>query len=357
MSTNYLCKSLEVNNFRAFKKLKLPNFKRINILGGFNGVGKSTILETIFLALDVNNSGALPKAYAWRQVPITEKSDLNFVFNDRQNNASIKAQLQVGSVDLHISKQTVPQQIISNVSTTIQKSIPDITSTPSIDPEGIRLRTLVDGRERIITYIMLTAGGIAGAMEKLETTPIPPSVLLGAMVKSTSEETAQRLSSVIRGERMSSLLEPLKVIQPDLESFTILQTIAGPSVYASIGGKLTPINILGDGFITLFSVILAISNSKNGIVLLDEVDTSIHYSVTSSAWEAISKAANSENCQIFATSHSREGIINAAHGISKAGREKDFQYIRVEKHPDEHVGIGYSMSELKSAEEFNFEFR
>ncbi len=356
MSTNYLCKSLEVDNFRAYKKLKIPKFKRINIIGGFNGVGKSTILETIFLVLDINNSGALAKPYSWRQVPITETGDLSFLFNDREDNARIRAQLEIGLFDVSLSKQTVPQQIISTITATIQRSMPDITSA-SIDQNGICLKASVDGREKIRSYMMFTANGIAGAMEKVEATTIPASIILGAMVKSTSEEIAQRLSSVIRAGRMGSLLDPLRMIQPNLESFTILQTIAGPMVYATIDGKLTPINILGDGFVTLFSVILAISNSKNGIVLLDEVDTSIHYSVTASAWEAISKAANSENCQIFATSHSKEGIINAASGICKAGREKDFQFIRIERHGEEHRSVTYDINELKAAEEFNFEFR
>lgn len=41
---------LEIENFRGFEHLELKNFKRINILVGDNGTGKTTFLEALFLA-------------------------------------------------------------------------------------------------------------------------------------------------------------------------------------------------------------------------------------------------------------------------------------------------------------------
>ena len=39
---------LELTNFRKFKKLKLDNFSSINVIIGKNGVGKTSIIESIY---------------------------------------------------------------------------------------------------------------------------------------------------------------------------------------------------------------------------------------------------------------------------------------------------------------------
>ena len=48
--------SLELTNFRKFKKLKLENFKLINVIIGKNGVGKTSIIESIYF-------GSLAKSF------------------------------------------------------------------------------------------------------------------------------------------------------------------------------------------------------------------------------------------------------------------------------------------------------
>ena len=41
--------NLELTNFRNYKKFKLENLEQINIIIGNNGVGKTTILESIYV--------------------------------------------------------------------------------------------------------------------------------------------------------------------------------------------------------------------------------------------------------------------------------------------------------------------
>ena len=42
--------SLEVENFRGFRKIELSDLRRINIIVGDNSSGKTAFLEAIFLA-------------------------------------------------------------------------------------------------------------------------------------------------------------------------------------------------------------------------------------------------------------------------------------------------------------------
>ncbi len=61
MATDFYFHSLRINNFRAFDELNIESLRRINILGGFNGVGKTALLEALFFALDRRNPVALIK--------------------------------------------------------------------------------------------------------------------------------------------------------------------------------------------------------------------------------------------------------------------------------------------------------
>ncbi|HEY4033525.1 MAG TPA: AAA family ATPase [Ktedonobacteraceae bacterium] len=99
----------------------------------------------------------------------------------------------------------------------------------------------------------------------------------------------------------------------------------------------------------LLSIILAIATAKNGVVLIDEVDTGIHHSRMPKIWEGICKAARAFNCQVFATTHSYE-CLQAAHiGIAQANMDRDFRYIRLDRHEQETVAKTYTYEVLGAA--------
>jgi AAA15 family ATPase/GTPase len=44
-----MIKDIEINNFRCFERLKVFGCKRINLISGKNNVGKTALLEAIFI--------------------------------------------------------------------------------------------------------------------------------------------------------------------------------------------------------------------------------------------------------------------------------------------------------------------
>lgn len=51
-------KSFKVKNFRCFEDLELENIQRVNLIAGLNNVGKTALLEALFL----HAGGANPSA-------------------------------------------------------------------------------------------------------------------------------------------------------------------------------------------------------------------------------------------------------------------------------------------------------
>ena len=58
MTPSLALDSIEINNFRALRHLKLENLSRVNLIVGKNNVGKTTVLEAIW----VYAQGGAPKA-------------------------------------------------------------------------------------------------------------------------------------------------------------------------------------------------------------------------------------------------------------------------------------------------------
>jgi AAA15 family ATPase/GTPase len=56
----------------------------------------------------------------------------------------------------------------------------------------------------------------------------------------------------------------------------------------------------------MLGLALAIVNAKNGVLLVDEIDTGLHYTVMSDMWKMIWKTAKRLNVQVFATTNSND---------------------------------------------------
>lgn len=355
MPTSYQYRTIEIDNFRSFKKLTLQKLKRINIFGGFNGVGKSSLLETIFFTMDISNPVAVLKPYIWRNA-VAREDDLFYLLNDRESEAKIKTTGMRGNVQTRVSKQITPGEAITARNSSVNSSSGVMRTLEAHGKYGL----LIEGEwksEKVRNFIFPDSDGYAASALSTTNPQLPQAVILRSGINTSPVESATRLTRLIRAKRLSSIIDPLKMFQEDLSGFTILQYGNDQAIYATIKDDLVPVNMLGDGFKTLFDVILAIGIARDGCVLLDEVDASFHYSIVSKAWEVISISAAAENCQIFATSHSRETILSAAQGIADAGRDKDFTYSRLSKVNGNHVITSYDTPELSASEEFNIEFR
>ncbi len=58
----------------------------------------------------------------------------------------------------------------------------------------------------------------------------------------------------------------------------------------------------------LLGIILALVNTKDGILLIDEIESGLHYSVQPDMWRLIFETAAKLNVQAFATTHSWDCI-------------------------------------------------
>ena len=116
-----------------------------------------------------------------------------------------------------------------------------------------------------------------------------------------------------------------------------------------------PLKSLGDGAVRLFSAALALANSRNGFLLIDEAENGIHYSVQRNFWRMVLRSAHKDNVQVLATTHSWDCV----RGFAQAAAAEDAEgvLVRLDRDGEEMRAVEYSEAELETAAEQGIEVR
>jgi AAA15 family ATPase/GTPase len=173
---------------------------------------------------------------------------------------------------------------------------------------------------------------------------------------SVSEEAKYYGNLLVRREE-KVILEVLRLIEPRIDRIETIVVADKAILHGDIGiGRLIPLAFLGDGMARLTDLILYIANARNGVVLVDEIENGLHYSVMPKIWRAIGDAADHFNTQIFATTHSFE-CIKAAHIGLMESKYYDFCLHRLERVKGTIEAVTYGQENLESAIEEGLEVR
>jgi AAA15 family ATPase/GTPase len=170
-------------------------------------------------------------------------------------------------------------------------------------------------------------------------------------------EDAERFGKLDIVGKQDEVIKFLRIIEPNLTALSSVSMGNISMIHGDIGLKRKiPVSYMGEGVSKLLSIILAIANAKDGIVLIDEFENGLHYSVMQKIWEGIGRAAREFNCQVIATTHSYECLEAAYIGLSDDLKE-DFTYLRLDRIADETKPKIFDFDMLKVAIDTNSEVR
>ena len=156
------------------------------------------------------------------------------------------------------------------------------------------------------------------------------------------------------------VIRALQFIDPNIER---VAPIASPFI-GSRGGFLVrrkgeeriPIGSLCECLWRMFALAVALSRAKNGVLLVDEIDTGFHYTVMDDMWKFVNQVSAEFNVQVFATTHSNDCIDSLARVCRDVeDSEGQISLHRIESGKPHSVPL--SEAEIKIASERRIEFR
>ena len=182
------------------------------------------------------------------------------------------------------------------------------------------------------------------------------TTLLSARVFPSPVRDAQQFSSLLKNKYDQNILKALQIIDPNVQRIEVLSEPSGPSIYLDIGlDALVPLAVCGEGMVRLFSIILELIASRNGVLLIDEIDNGLHHKVMPTLWKLLDELVEKHQVQVFGTTHN-DDIIRSALDVY-AGKEGTLGLSRIDKRDDRHVMVSYSDEAMQGVREVPFEVR
>ncbi|MCY4652558.1 MAG: AAA family ATPase [Dehalococcoidia bacterium] len=323
--------SLRIRNYRVFSDLEISDLSRINLIGGKNNSGKSSLLEAIFLLASGGNAMALLNVNIVRELaaePGSTRQAVNILWKPIFHDMDMRRPIAIegyysprGSISLEISSERIQA---TSFPIKARSAMQGTASTADLTNEhSLKVRYANNGDTGGEGFIVLKGQDYEVRQDTVE---VPFNLTILKPKSGNVEDDAIGLGRLRQQKRGDLLLDALRVMEPRLQSIEDNSASGVPMIWGDIGlSELVPLPVMGDGMTRLARLILATANCPGGVVLVDEVENGIHHSIMSKVWKTISIAAERFDTQIFATTHSYECIEKAYEALGAEG----FRFHRV----------------------------
>lgn len=304
-----LITGVRIENFRRFRSLTVNGLTRLSVIVGDNNSGKTSVLDAIeFLA-----SGASPQrlweALERRDARIEVAGgegvlDATELFHDRK-----LVPFAEESQDEAVAAGTLIR--ISDLSTNSQR-LPAVANVVGEEWGAWHLRCAGDYEQSLLA--LTERRGISEAARKAardgELIDEQNVIVIPAGVPSARLIMAlwPRIAATELEDRVR---EALQLID---ERFLQLAPTTGQSVgYGGIflrlkGTGRTTLSEWGDGTKRMVTMAVCLAAASEGVLLIDEISEGVHFSRIAPLLEYLVRTAAALQCQIVATTHSRDVI-------------------------------------------------
>ncbi|MGB3204286.1 MAG: AAA family ATPase [Crinalium sp.] len=378
---------LTIKNYRNFKDFHIDDLARVNLIVGMNNSGKTSLLEAIHLLVNQGNIEALinllhsrgelaeqSSAILSLETPSRLNSyQIRHIFNEHQldfeKTISITSQNE-SSISLQIQLQQPPPVINpfdQNVYSTSEGTATESLGFSLLFSYGQDVKMLVpisdDGlitpqaaklwREYQNRFFFKTNN-------PLLVLPANISSFLLTTNNLSFEQLAKFWDGITLTDKEENVIKALKILEPNVQrlSFTSHQT-HNTGILLKISGQRDPIPLgsMGEGMRRILTLVMAAVTVENGVLLVDEIDTGLHYEVQTDMWRLLFQVAQQLNIQVFATTHSWDCISAFKEALDQSEDSSIGKLFRLSRKNENIRAVEYTPDELSVAVEEGIEVR
>lgn len=310
-----MIRNLTINNFRGLRHLEISGLGRINLFVGTNNCGKTSVLEAIRILAAQGDYRSIIDALIARGESFfveTEQSirphvDIRGLFHGHQ--------IELGSsFDISENKD---RAFSAKVEIQKPESQPDLFST-----NGDAERWVLNLKwGEVVRSVPITPDGFFDTSDSRRAralrTADAPLVQYISTTGLNRDQIAELWDGMVLTAEEDNMLDALRILEPNIERIASLggsrRRIYGytdnrEGFVVKLKGidRRVPVGTLGDGIWRLLGIAASLTHAKNGTLLVDEIDTGLHYRALGDMWRLVMQTAKRLNVQVFATTHSSD---------------------------------------------------
>ena len=368
---------LSIRNFRGINFLSIGRLGRVTLLGGRNGVGKTTVLEAVRVHAARGRPSVLHELLGDREefaAALDEDNDLVVspdyaaLFHGRTatRERPITIGPNAGTDDLRIEVSTpgdwspYQKDLFADLSTEA-----DVQAVKVVYRDKARLLPWLPAVRDTLTnwsrqrYARRLQRNLFAEQEW----PVIECESLGPGLPGNNK-LARFWDRVALTEQEDLSLQALRLVSDGIEGVAVVADEESP--YRGRGRRVViklrdhprpvPLKSLGDGATRMFAIGLALTNCREGFLLIDEAENGIHYSVQYEFWRMVLHAAHRFNVQVLATTHSKDCLSGFARAAAES-YEVEGAYMRIERDGDLDRAVEYTEEELDTVVKQGIEAR
>ena len=316
----HLLTEIEIKNFKCFENFKADGFKKVNLIGGKNNVGKTAFMEALFLNAC---SESISNLLFGLSVIEKNRDILNICINDKINIIDLLTTNGSFSIDgVHKIKFTTNKTALNNDTIEIQLDKNDILNI------NFNEKISFDNNDKVV---FISNFGF------------------------TNNDLKQVYKAVQFQDMDVFLNECIVDFDDNISQFKIISDT--PYLKRTVNGEYMELSKFGDGIKHYISIISSLYASKNSYLFIDEIENGIHWTLLDKIWELILTISKEQNVQVFATTHSKECIESYAR-VSKKLEDEDISFISLYRDEKNNIkSVILNHQEIKDRIEFGLDNR
>lgn len=301
--------TIKIQNFRCFKDLEISGFKNVNLIGGKNNAGKTSLLEALLIYFYPHPSSIIELKRIRKESSDTIKKQPkdawnNFFYNQNiENIINISGCFNNEEKDISISvSQSLQSQIFEDDEDV--KKILDFISQSNSSVSILQIQQSNENKTFKRNLITHSRGLFSPDSPDEFDLPLIPS-----SHRISNEEVAQKYDKIDFEGNGEDVLKMIKMLDDSIENIRTYSHIE-PTLYLQKKNQKRgfPISLFGDAIYRVVEITLEILNEEHNVIFIDEIENGIHYTSQKKFWEALFHLSKELKTLIFATTHSLEMI-------------------------------------------------
>lgn len=323
--------SLYIRNFRILEDFEVKKLGRLNLIVGKNNSGKSSVLEALRIYAgganrtlltkiadghdeiypvddtNSNNQGSIlpfESFFTGRNFPVDEEKSI-IISDTKDSDRSLRLEHTFFFVEEIIETDSKEEK-----STKIQtRFIPKSKLNEFNDKEIFQGISVLQQKRKF--FIPLN-GPIGRRFYNpfFETEKNFPCGYIPTQFVSM-DELANEWDKIALTEHEAHIKTALRFIEPDFDNLAFIKNdnkrhnkFNRSAIVKIADSKPISLNSMGDGMLRILQLALNVFSAKEGVLLIDEFENGLHYSLQEKVWTWLFNLAEQLNIQVFATTHS-----------------------------------------------------